>query len=537
MSQTGSAHGTDSWARIDAEAERLKRTRILDLFAADPHRVDAMTVTAPHLVLDVSKQRIDAGAIASLAAHAEAMDFAEARRSLFEGGVLNATEQREVLHTNLRGPGPHGAESAQVRARVREFAKRFRGGRLLGATGAALDTIVHIGIGGSDLGPRLVVDALKRFRAPNVTLRFAANVDGAEIVDALEGLDPARTLIVVVSKTFTTQETMANADVARGWLRQALGIEGTSRHIAAVTAAPERASAWGAAPEMLFPFRDWVGGRYSLWSAVGLSADCALQEGAFDALLTGANDMDAHFRAVPLARNAPFVAACVQMLNRTHFGAHSYVVAPYARRLALLAPFLQQLEMESNGKSIGRDGKPVRHLAAAVTWGDVGTNAQHSFFQLLHQGAEPIPVEFLVDMGAGEGPPEHRRLLRANVLAQAEALLLGKSVNTVRAELFAAGHDAGAATKLAPHKAFPGDRPSTMLGIDGVTPGALGALLAFYEHRTFAQAVMMGVNAFDQWGVELGKVLAQGVARALEGKPAARQHDPSTAAWIARLKD
>ena len=528
---------TETWSQIDREAERLKRIRILDLFGADPHRIETFTVAAPHIVLDVSKQRIDAGAITAFAAHAEAMGFEAARTALFEGGTLNSTENRDVLHTNLRGPGPHAAESAEVRARVRAFAKRFRVGAVHGATGAPLNALVHIGIGGSDLGPRLLVDALKAYRAPDVTLRFAANVDGADIADALEGLDPARTLVVVVSKTFTTQETMANAETARAWLRASLGPEGAVRHIAAVTAAPERAIAWGADPEQLFPFRDWVGGRYSLWSAVGLSADCALREGAFDALLSGANEMDAHFRALPLARNAPFVSACVQTLNRTHFAAHSYVVAPYARRLALLPAFLQQLEMESNGKGVDRAGKPVRHLAAGVTWGDVGANAQHSFFQLLHQGAEPIPVEFIVDMGPGEGPSGHRLLLRANALAQAEALLLGKSESAARAELFAAGADAGAAIRLAPHKAFPGDRPSTLIGLDAIAPTTLGALIAFYEHRTFVQATFMGINAFDQWGVDLGKVLAQGVARALEGKPATRQHDPSTAAWIARLRE
>jgi len=531
----------ETWARIDQEAERLKSTRILDLFAADPGRAEALSVTAPSLLVDVSKQRIDAAAIAALSAHAEAMEFHQQRTALFDGGILNATEKREVLHTNLRGPGPHAAEAAQVRGRVRTFAQRFRARQILGATGEPLGCIVHIGIGGSDLGPRLVFDTLKAYRAPGVTLRFAANVDGAEIADALEGLDPARTLMIVVSKTFTTQETMANAEAARAWLRAALGTDGAGKHIAAVTAAPERAQAWGADPDYLFPFRDWVGGRYSLWSAVGLSVDCAMRDGAFDALLAGANAMDAHFRATPLVRNAPFIAACVQTLNRTHFGAHSYVVAPYARRLSLLAPFLQQLEMESNGKAVDKDGKPVRHLAAAVTWGDVGTNAQHSLFQLLHQGAEAIPVEFIIDMGphrgeAHEGPAAHRTLLRANALAQAEALLVGKNANAVRAELFAAGNEAGAAAKLAPHKTFPGDRPSTIIGLEAIAPTALGALLAFYEHRTFVQAVLMGVNAFDQWGVELGKVLAQGIARALEGRPPARQHDPSTAAWIARLK-
>jgi glucose-6-phosphate isomerase len=525
------------WAQIDEHAARLGQTRILDLFAADGRRVEDLTIAAPHMLLDISKQRIDAAAIAALAGHAGSMDFEDARRRLFDGGVLNETEGREVLHTNLRSPGPQAAEAAQVRGRVRDFARQFRERRIAGATGAPLDAIVHIGIGGSDLGPRLLADALKTYRTPGVTLRFAANVDGADIADALEGLDPARTLVVVVSKTFTTQETMANAEAARAWLKAALGPDAAQSHLAAVTAAPERAGAWGIAADRLFPIREWVGGRYSLWSAVGLSVDCALRDGAFDALLSGAAEMDAHFRTAPLPRNAPFASACVQMLARTHQGAHAYVVAPYARRLALLPAFLQQLEMESNGKGVDRDGKPVRALAAAVTFGDVGTNAQHSFFQLLHQGAEPIPVEFVVDMGPPEGPAHHRVLLRANVLAQAEALLLGKTEAAARADLFAAGADAGAAMRLAPHKAFPGDRPSTIIGLEAITPTAVGALLALYEHRTFAQAVMMGINAFDQWGVELGKVLAQGVARALEGKPAVRAHDPSTAAWIARLRE
>jgi glucose-6-phosphate isomerase len=451
-----------------------------------------------------------------------------------DGAIANLTEGRPVLHVALRGTSGDeaaNAAAAETRAAVRAFAEDVRSGKRAGA-GGPFEAIVHIGIGGSDLGPRLLYDALKSFRRKDFVVRFAANVDGAEISDALEGLDPKRTLVVVVSKTFTTQETLANAKVARDWIAAAAGEEAVAGQIVAVSAAPERAQGWGAGA--VFPFWDWVGGRYSLWSAVGLSVDAALEPGAFDALLDGAAAMDRHFFEAPTEENLPVCAAFVQAWNRL-LGAGSYSVAAYGRRLQLLPSFLQQLEMESNGKSVDLDGERLPRLAAGVTWGDAGTNGQHSFFQLLHQGRDVVPVEFvLIDQGA-EGPDAHRAMLLSNVLAQAQALLQGKTAETAKSEMMAQGETEMRADFLAPHRAFSGDRPSTIIGMTRLDPKTLGALLAFYEHRTAVQGWLAGLNSFDQWGVELGKVMANALLPALKGGDAPEGADPSTKAWLARL--
>ena len=375
---------TSLWRAVDAHADALKRGAILDLFAADANRANAFTFQAPHLTIDVSKERFDARAKTLMLDLAREMDFEGWRARMFDGLVINTTEQRAVLHTALRGPAPTAeiaAEVRQVRARINDFARAFRAGAVKGESGQPLNAIVHIGIGGSDLGPRLLVDALHAFRARDIDLRFAANVDGAEIADALAGLDPARTLVVIVSKTFTTLETLANAETARAWLREGLGKSDVGAHLFAVTAAVDRAKDWGVREGRLFPFWDFVGGRYSLWSAVGLSAACALEEGVFGAFLEGAAAMDEHFRTAPPEANAPVLAACAHVWNRDALGAQSYVCTPYARRLRKLAAYLQQLEMESNGKGVTRDGAALERLAAGVTWGEPGTSAQHSFFQ------------------------------------------------------------------------------------------------------------------------------------------------------------
>ena len=488
----------NAWARLEAEARRLKASKLTELFAAEPNRAAALTFAAPHLVADFSKQRLDAGALQALKALAEAMDFTGWRAKLFAGVVVNASEARPAKHWALRAADAP-LEVQATRAKMAAFAARVA---------PQIDAIVHLGIGGSDLGPRLILDALKPLRRPGLDVRFAANVDGADVADAIEGLNPARTLLIVASKTFTTQETLANAELVRGW--------GPAR-IAAATAAPEKAVAWGVAAENVFPFWDWVGGRFSLWSSVGLVCVMALKDYAFDRLLAGAAEMDAHFRDAPFLQNLPAVSAAVQMWNREALGRGSYALIAYAERLRLLPAYLQQLEMESNGKSVSREGVALRRSACGVTWGAVGANAQHSFFQLLHQGVEEIPVELLLVAGAHEGPPAHRAKLHANALAQARALMVGKSAE-------------------APHRAFAGDRASSLMAMDELSPEALGALLAFYEHRTFTQGVLAGVNSFDQWGVELGKEMASALAPALAGGPAPAGLDASTTAWVKRLK-
>ena len=505
-----------AWSQVEAQAARLAPAALLDLFA-DAGRVNALTFTAPHLIVDFSKQRIDRTALSALGALAQAADFDGWRAKLFAGEIVNTTEGRAAMHWALRTPDA-SVEVKPTLARMAAFAQRIR---------PEIDAIVHLGIGGSDLGPRLIDDALRASRhAKKIELRFAANVDGADIADAIEGLDPARTLLIVVSKTFTTQETLANAAFVRAW---------GPKHLAAATAAPGKAEAWGVPRDNVFAFWDWVGGRYSLWSSVSLACVIALADGVFDRLLVGAAEMDAHFRSAPFASNLPAVSAALQMWNREALGHGSYALIPYSERLRLLPAYLQQLEMESNGKRVTRDGGALARSGCAVTWGAAGTNAQHSFFQLLHQGAQEVPVEFIVNAGPHEGPPAHRALVFANALAQARALMVGKSAAAARTEMIAKGISEAEADRLAPHRAFPGNRASTLMALDALTPEALGALLAFYEHRTFTQAVLAGVNPFDQWGVELGKEMANALLPVLE-QGASIELDASTAAWTHRLR-
>ncbi len=483
-----------AWTCVAAEAERLKRVRLIDLFAADPKRAAALTFTAPHLIADFSKQRVDGAALAALGALAQAADFEGWRGRLFAGEIVNPSENRPAKHWALRAPDAP-AEVKVTRAKMAAFAARIR---------PEIDAIVHLGIGGSDLGPRLIMDALKPWRVQGLDVRFAANVDGADVADAIDGLNPARTLLIVVSKTFTTQETLANAAFVRAW---------GPAHLAAATAAPEKAVAWGVPADNVFAFWDWVGGRYSLWSSVSLVCAVALKDRTFDGLLAGAAEMDAHFRAAPFDQNLPALSAALQMWNREALGHGSYALIPYCERLRLLPAYMQQLEMESNGKGVSRDGEALARSACAVTWGAAGTNAQHSFFQLLHQGVQEIPVELIINAGPHEGPPSHRAKVFANALAQARALMVGKQSD-------------------APHRAFSGDRASTLVAIDAFSPEALGALLAFYEHRTFSQAVLASINPFDQWGVELGKEMANALLPALEGGKAPAGLDASSAAWV-----
>ncbi len=542
MSAIESEAVTAAWARFDRAAEAAAHVPILSLFEAEPDRLDRLTLDAAGLHLDLSKQPLSAEGLAAGLALVRASGVEARRAALFGGDEVNASEHRAVLHPALRSPGadfqalgePVSGEVRSTLGRMRRLADDIRSRAALGATGLPFKAIVHIGIGGSDLGPRLVWEALRPLDAP-IALRFAANVDGAEIAAALHGLDPATTLVVCVSKTFTTQETLANATVARDWLRAALGEAGARAHFAAVSAAPERAEAFGIDRERVFAFWDWVGGRFSVWSAVGLSCAIALGWTAFEGFLDGAAAMDAHFLAAPLDRNAPVLLALAQVMNRDGLGRGARAVVPYARRLTLLPAFLQQLEMESNGKRVRPDGHAALRATAPVVFGDAGTNGQHAFFQMLHQGTDVVPLEFIAVARQDEGPPGLHRKLLSNVIAQAEALLVGRSETEVRAELEAKGMPAAEIDTLAPQRAFPGDRPSTTLVLERLTPESLGALIALYEHKVLVEGVLWEINSFDQWGVELGKSLASRVLAELEGGPP-QAHDPSTHALIERLK-
>jgi glucose-6-phosphate isomerase len=531
-----------AWGRLAAAGEAARDRRIAGLFEAEPGRLDRLVASAAGLELDLSKQPWSLGDLETALDLARVCGVEAARERLFAGEAVNASEGRAALHVALRAPKgsafsaqgqPVSAEVDATRARMAEFAGKVRSGALKSATGRPFRALVHIGIGGSDFGPRLVWEALKPL-APRIELRFVANVDPAEAALALAGLDPAETLVVVVSKTFTTQETMTNARAVRSWLRAALGPAGDA-HLVAVSTALDLVGEFGVPADQVFGFRDWVGGRYSVWSAVGLSCAIGLGAAAFEALLAGAAAMDDHFRAAPLGANLPVLLALAHVFNRNGLGRPVRAVVPYAQRLRLLPNFLQQLEMESNGKRTDAQGRPVAHATAAAVFGDAGTNVQHAFFQLMHQGTDVIPADIIAVREASEGDPRAQAILLANAVAQAEALMVGRSEAEVRAELTAKGMAPGEIATLAPQRTFPGDRPSSFILLDRLTPERLGALLALYEHKTFVEGVLWGINSFDQWGVELGKSLASRVLGELEGGPAGG-HDPSTARLIGKLK-
>ena len=489
-----------AWAALEAavgSAPSLRR-----LFADEPDRPSRLTFEACGLVLDLSKQPWSAEGFARAVELAEASGLSEARAALFAGDLVNASEGRAVLHMALRDPGARDWRAAgrPVAAEVKTGLDRLQAFAAQVRSEGRVDAVVHIGIGGSDLGPRLVWEALAPAR-PAIQLRFAANVDPSEITAALTGLDPARTLVVVVSKTFTTQETLFNARAARAWL----GTTPDARErLVAVTAAPAAAEAFG------------------------VSCAIALGPDVFADLLAGAAAMDAHFLEAPPGRSLPVVLALSHLINRDILGRPARAVVPYARRLSLLPAYLQQLEMESNGKRAARDGRPVSRPTAGVVFGEPGTNGQHAFFQALHQGTDVIPLDILAVRHPVEGDPAAHRALLANAIAQAEALMAGRT----EAEALAA---AGGDPALAAQKAFPGDRPSGFLLMHRLDAGALGALLALFEHKVFVEGVIWGINSFDQWGVELGKVLAARILPELEGR-APGPHDASTAALIARLQ-
>jgi glucose-6-phosphate isomerase len=533
---------TAAWGRLMDAAAAAQGRRIVSLFDAEPDRLARLRVAAAGLELDLSKQPWSLADLEVALALAKAGRVEAARERLFAGETVNASEGRAALHMALRAPRgsdfraqgePISAEVDATRARMAAFAEQVRSGALKGATGKPFRAVVHIGIGGSDFGPRLVWEALRPV-APQIELRFAANVDPAEMAFALAGLEPAETLVVVVSKTFTTQETMANAATARAWLRAALGAKGDA-HLVAVSTALDLVAAFGVSADQVFGFRDWVGGRYSVWSAVGLSCVIGLGPEVFERFLAGGAAMDDHFRTAPLAANAPVLLALAHIFNRNGMGRPVRAVVPYAQRLHLLANFLQQLEMESNGKRVTADGHPVARATAAAVFGDAGSNVQHAFFQLMHQGTDVIPADIIAVREASEGDARAQTILLANAIAQAEALMVGRAEAEVRAELMAKGLPAAEIASLAPQRTFPGDRPSAFILLDRLDPERLGALLALYEHKTFVEGVLWGINSFDQWGVELGKSLASRVLGELEGGPAGA-HDPSTAALIGKLR-
>lgn len=528
-----------AWTAFDQAAAEAASARIVDQFAADPDRLARMSVEAAGLYLDLSKQSWTEAAFDACLDLAKASDVEGRRAALFAGEAVNLTEGRAVLHPALRAaPGadfkalgePVSAEVDAVRADMKAYADAVRSGAEAGATGKTFEAIVHVGIGGSDLGPRVVWDALRPLD-PAIDLRFVANIDPRDMAEALTGLDPETTLVVVVSKTFTTQETLANAEAAKAWLAASLPADGMTRHFIGVTAAPDKAAAFGCG--RTFAFRDWVGGRYSLWSAVSLSCAIALGWEVFEQMLAGAAEMDAHFVSAPLQRNAPILLALAQVFNVDGLNRPARTVAPYAHPLRRLPSFLQQLEMESNGKRVHRDGAPVTRQTCPVVFGEPGTNGQHAFFQQIHQGPEVVPAEFVIVARTHADAPESP--LWSNALAQGQALMLGKTTEAAKAEGLAQGLSEEEATRLASHRTFTGNRPSTSIVMERLTPETLGALLALYEHKTFVEGVIWDINSFDQWGVELGKVLAKAILKDVDAGGPSADLDPSTSALMTRL--
>lgn len=532
-----------AWAALEALAARPDAATIRPLFAADPDRFARYSRQAGDILLDVSKTALSDEVLAALLALAEARDVAGFRARLFGGATVNATEGRAALHVALRAAPEDefraGTENVMpeilsVRARMEAFSHAVHEGRILTAKGERFTDVLNIGIGGSDLGPAMVARALWTDKAP-LRGHYLANVDGHAWTEMQARLDPTRTLVLVASKTFTTQETMANAALARDWLSAALGEAGASQHMAALSTNLAATSAFGIAPERVFGFRDWVGGRFSLWSAIGLSLALTLGWDAFARLLAGARLMDQHFRHAPLGENLPLVLALVEVWHVNGLGYPSRAVLPYDERLARLPAHLQQLEMESLGKRVALSGVPLQRASGPVVFGEPGTNAQHSFMQLLHQGTTPIPVDFILVARPDHAHADSHRTLLANGLAQAEALLMGKDEAAVTAEMRNAGVTEADIARLLPHRVFPGDRPSVTMLLPRLDAFTLGQLIALYEHKVAVLGALWGINPFDQWGVELGKQLANVILPELSAGAPQKPHDASTTGLIGKI--
>jgi glucose-6-phosphate isomerase len=512
-------------------------TTILSLFD-DPGRAEAFSARADGLLFDYSKTHLDAEALAGLIALAETTGVAARREAMFSGAKINETEGRAVLHTALRAPGGvvevDGADVMpgvlETRARMEAFARAVRSGEIAGQGGAYTD-VVNIGIGGSDLGPAMATLALAPYH-DGPRLHYVSNVDGAHIHDTLQGLDPERTLVIVASKTFTTIETMTNARTARDWMARVVAEPGAQ--FAALSSATDKTADFGIDEARVFGFEDWVGGRYSLWGPIGLGLMLAIGPEDFAAFLAGGHAMDTHFRAAPFAENLPVLLALVGIWHNQVCGHATRAVLPYDQRLARLPAYLQQLEMESNGKRVAMDGSDLTEQSGPVVWGEPGTNGQHAFFQLIHQGTRVIPCEFLVAAKGHEPDLAHQhRLLLANCLAQSEALMRGRSLEEARARMAEKGLSGAELDRQARHRVFPGDRPSTTLIYARLTPFVLGQIIALYEHRVFVEGVILGINSFDQWGVELGKELALALEPVLSGAERGEDKDGSTRALVA----
>jgi glucose-6-phosphate isomerase len=536
---------TASFQALETHAADAEQWQMRNLFAADPQRFESMSVEAAGLFLDYSKNRLDGRTLELLAALARERNVEQRRDAMFAGEKINNTENRAVLHTALRAPKGTKlivdgqdvvADVHEVLRRMHAFTDAVRNGQWLGHTGKPITDIVNIGIGGSDLGPKMLCLALRTFAHPRLNMHFVSNVDGHDMDAALEKVDPETTLFIVASKTFTTAETMMNAQTARKWFVERAPEAALPRHFVAVSTNTEAVTKFGIDPANMFPFWDWVGGRYSVWSAIGLSVALCVGFGYFSDFLAGAHAMDEHFRTAPVEQNMPMILGLVGFWNREFLGCASVSIAPYHQDLNRFPAYLQQLEMESNGKRVTRDGAVVEVDTCPAIWGECGTNGQHAYFQMLHQGTDITPIDFIAALRPAHELHNHHTALLANCFAQSEAFMKGKTADEVRTDLQQQGLSPDEIERLTPHKTFPGNRPSNTILMDHLNPATLGALIALYEHKTFVQGVIWDVNSFDQWGVELGKVLAKKIESELAGEPQPQHHDSSTNGLIARAR-
>ncbi|MDG2432390.1 glucose-6-phosphate isomerase [Flavobacterium sp.] len=532
---TNNPTATIAWKKLEEHFASMKNASMQEMFSNDTNRTDNFNLKWNDFLIDYSKNIISQETIAILVELANEMGLEAAIKDYFEGGIINQTENRAVLHTALRAKADaviavNGQnvipEIYAVKEKMKVFSSAIISGSKKGYTGKSFTDVVNIGIGGSDLGPAMAVEALQYY-SNHLQVHFVSNVDGDHVNEVIKKLDPETTLFVIVSKTFTTQETLSNSETIKKWFLQTATQQDIANHFVAVSTNIEKVTAFGIDPSTIFPMWDWVGGRFSLWSAVGLTISLAVGYDKFEELLAGANEMDEHFKATDFDKNMPVILALLSVWYNNFFGAESEALIPYTQYLQKLAPYLQQGTMESNGKSVGRDGKPVNYETGTIIWGEPGTNAQHAFFQLIHQGTKLIPADFIGFVKPLHGNIEQHNKLMSNFFAQTEALLHGKSEEKVAAEFEKQGVDAQKAKQLLPFKVFSGNKPTNTILIDKLTPSALGSLIALYEHKIFVQGIIWNIFSFDQWGVELGKQLANSILDEIDSK-VINQHDSST---------
>ena len=536
---------TSAWKDLKAHAREMANVHMRDLFAADPKRFESFSARVGAMLLDYSKNRITGETRERLLELARVAEVESWRDRMFAGERINTTEDRAVLHVALRNRSGHairvGGEDvmpkvAAVLAQMRDFTERVRSGAWVGATGRRITDVVNIGIGGSDLGPAMVTEALTPYHPEGMRFHFVSNVDGTHIAETLKQLNAESALFIVASKTFTTQETLTNATTARDWLVERLGEAAVASHFVALSTNTEAVTAFGIDAANMFAFWDWVGGRYSLWSAIGLPIAIAIGMDRFEELLAGGHAMDTHFRTAPLSENLPVLLALVGIWNADFLGCDTYAVLPYDQYLRRLPAYLQQLDMESNGKGVTRDGAPAKVGTGPILFGEPGTNGQHAFYQLIHQGTRPVPADFIASVETHNPLGEHHPIFLSNFFAQTEALMKGKTEAEARAELVGSGVKGEALDLLSKHKAFTGNRPTNSILVRRFDPHTLGMLIALYEHKIFVQGIVWGINSFDQWGVELGKQLAKNILPELGDSVPVDTHDSSTNGLINTFK-